>query len=179
MNRHALYFVLAVAAQFLILAAAPAQKIYTRATGRSVTLKMRPVDPYNVLSGYYITLNYEIANPGSFANSTDAYIYGHVPFGERVYAILERRADGVWRPVSLSKSYPADLPENRIAIGGRYTYSSIEYGIEEFFIPEDKRSEIEEGLRKYHDQARVEIKVDSKGDAALLRLLIGDHVYNY
>jgi uncharacterized membrane-anchored protein len=173
MNRHALYFVLAVAAQFLILAAVPAQKIYTRATGRSVTLKIRPVDPYNVLSGYYVTLNYEIANPGSFANSNDA------DKGERVYAIFERRADGEWRPVSLSNSYPANLPENRIAIRGRYSYSRIEYGIEEFFIPEDKRAEIEQGLWKNRDQARVEVKVDSEGNAALVRLLIGDRVYDY
>jgi len=174
MNRHALYFVLAVAAQFLILAAVPAQKIYTRAMGRSVTLKIRPVDPYNVLSGYYVTLNYEIANTGSFANSNDSYING-----ERVYAILERRDDGEWRPVSMSNSYPANLPENRIAVRGRYSYSRIDYGIEEFFIPEDKRAEIEQGLWKNRDQARVEVKVDSEGNAALVRLLIGDRVYDY
>ena len=173
MNRHALYFVLAVAAQFLILAAVPAQKIYTRATGRSVTLKIRPVDPYNALSGYYVTLNYEISNPGSFANSNEA------DRGERVYAILERRAGGEWRPVSLSESYPANLPENRVAIRGRHLYSRIEYGIEEFFIPEDKRAEIEEGLLKNRDQARVEVKVDSEGNAALVRLLIGNRVYDY
>jgi uncharacterized membrane-anchored protein len=175
MNRHALYFVLAVAAQFLILAAVPAQKIYTRATGRSVMLKIRPVDPYDMLSGYYVRLNYEIASPGSFANPDKVYN------GELVYAILERQADGEWRPVSLSKSYPANMPENRIAIRGRgdISWSRVEYGIEEFFIPEDKRAEIEEGLRKNHDQARVEIKVDSKGDAAIVRLLIGDRVYDY
>jgi uncharacterized membrane-anchored protein len=173
MNRHALYFVLAVAAQFLILAAVPAQKIYTRATGRSVMLKIRPVDPYNVLSGYYVTLNYEIANPASFADS------GVATGGDQAYAVLEMQADGVWRPVSLSKSYPANLPENRIAIRGRYSYSHIEYGIEEFFIPEDKRAEIEQGLWKNRDQARVEVKVDSEGNAALVRLLIGDRVYDY
>jgi uncharacterized membrane-anchored protein len=173
MNKRALFFALAVAAQFLILAAVPAQKIYTRATGRSVMLKIRPVDPYNILSGYYVTLNYEIANPGSFANSDDSYS------GELIYAILERRADGVWHPVSLSKFYPANLPENRIAIRGRHSYSRIEYGIDEFFIPEDKRAEIEEGLRKNHDRARVEIKVDSKGDAALVRLIGGHQVNDY
>jgi uncharacterized membrane-anchored protein len=173
MNRHAQYFVLAVATQFLILAAVPAQKIYTRATGRSVTLKIRPVDPYDVLSGYYVTLNYEIANPAAFADS------GVGAGGDQAYAVLEKQADGVWRPVSLSKTYPANLPENRIAIRGRYSYSRIEYGIEEFFIPEDKRAEIEQGLWKNRDQARVEVKVDSKGNAALVRLLIGDHVYDY
>jgi len=173
MNRHAQYFVLAVAAQLLILAAVPAQKIYTRATGRSVTLKIRPVDPYNALSGYYVTLNYEIANPASFADS------GVAAGGDQVYAVLEKQADGAWRPVSLSKSYPANLPENRIAIRGRYSYSRIKYGIEEFFIPEDKRAEIEQGLWKNRDLARVEVKVDSKGDAALVRLVIGNRVYDY
>jgi uncharacterized membrane-anchored protein len=173
MKRHAQYFTLAVAAQLLILAAVPAQKIYTRETGRSVTLKIRPVDPYSVLSGYYVTLNYEIGAPPSFGDSVDAHD------GEQVYVILERQNDGVWRHVSLSKSRPANLPENRIAIRGRSTYFRISYGIEEFFIPEDKRAEIEEGLRKNPDQARVEIKVDSNGDAALVRLLIGDHFYDY
>jgi uncharacterized membrane-anchored protein len=173
MNRQALYFALAVGAQFLTLAAVPAQKIYTRETGRSVTLKMRPVDPYSELSGYYVALHSEIADPRSFANSGDSYN------GEVVYAILERQNDGVWRPVSLSKSRPTNLPENRVAIRGRKTYSSIEYGIEQFFIPENKRDEIEQGLRKNLNQARVEIKVDSKGDAALTQLLIGDRVYDY
>ncbi len=173
MNRSILFFILAVAAQFLILAAVPAQKIYTRAVGRSVMLKIRPVDPYNILSGYYVTLNYEISNPSSFGESAGSYR------GEQVYAILERRDDGLWRPVSLSKSYPANLPENRIAIRGRYSYWRIEYGIEEFFIPETQRAEIEQGLRKNPDQARVEVKVDSKGNAALVRLLIGDRVYDY
>lgn len=173
MNRRSLFFFLAVAAQFLILAAVPAQKIYTRATGRSVTLKIRPVDPYNILSGYYVTLNYEIASSSSFAGSANGY------HGERVYAILERQNDGVWRPVSLAISYPANLPENRIAISGRYSYSRIEYGIEEFFIPEDKRAEIEQELRKNPEQARVEIKVDSKGNAALVRLLIEGRIYDY
>jgi uncharacterized membrane-anchored protein len=172
MNRRSIFFVLAVAAQFLILAAVPAQKIYTRATGRSVALKIQPVDPYNILSGYYVTLSYEIASPESFADSGNFY-------GEQVYAIIERRSDGVWRPVSLSKSRPANLPENRIAIRGRHTYSRIEYGIEEFFIPEDKRAEIEQALSKNRDQARAEVRVDSEGNAALVRLLIGDQVYDY
>ncbi|HEY8460150.1 MAG TPA: GDYXXLXY domain-containing protein [Blastocatellia bacterium] len=173
MKRRALYFTLAVAVQLLILAAAPAQKIHTRATGRSVTLRMSPADPYSVLGGYYVRLNYEIAAPLSSADAVDARN------GELVYAILERQDDGSWRRTSLSKSRPADLPENRIAIRGRHSPSRIEYGIEEFFIPQDKRGEIEEGLRNNRDQARVEIKVDSKGDAALARLLIGDRVYDY
>ncbi len=173
MNRRALLLILAVAAQILLLAAVPAQKIYTRATGRSVMLKIRPVDPYNLLSGYYVTLNYEIADPGSFNAPGNTYN------GDQVYAILEKRADGVWHPISLSESFPANLPGNRLAIRGRNLYWRIEYGIEEFFIPEGKRGEIEQALRANPDKARAEIKVDSRGNAALVRLLIGDRVYDY
>jgi uncharacterized membrane-anchored protein len=173
MNRRALFFTLAVVAQVLILAAVPAQKIYTRAYGKSVMLKIRPVDPYNILSGYYVTLGYEISNPGSFGAAPGLYDR------ETIFAIVEKRADGVWHPVSLSHTFPANLPENRVAIRGRPGYSRIEYGIEEFFIPEEKRAEIEQGLRANPDQARVEIKVDARGNAALVRLLIGGRVYDY
>ncbi len=172
MNRRTLFFILAVAAQFLILAVVPAQKIYTRATGKSVLLKIYPVDPYDVLRGYYVTLRYEIGDAGKFAHSSG------FSSGDHVYVTLERGDGGVWHAISLSQSFPANLPENRLAIRGRYSYSSIEYGIEEFFIPEDKRGEIEEALRKNIEQARVEVKVDSKGGAALVRLLIGDRVYD-
>jgi len=73
----------------------------------------------------------------------------------------------------------AVITPRSIAIRGRYSYPGIEYGIEEFFIPEDKLAEIEMGLWKNRDQAQVEVKVDSEGNAALVRLLIGDHVYDY
>jgi len=174
MNRRTLFFALAVAVQLLILAAIPAQKIYTRNVGRSVMLKIRPVDPYSMLRGYYVTLNYEIADPGAFTVKPD-----DVYSGNNLYAILEKRDDGVWHPVSLTESLPYDLPETRIAIRGRYNYRGIEYGIEEFYIPEGKRREIEETLWANRDRARVEVKVDSKGNAALVRLLIGDRVYDY
>lgn len=174
MNRRTLVFALAVAAQLLILAAIPAQKIYTRTVGKSVMLKIRPVDPYSMLSGYYVTLHYEIADPAAFTTqATDIYS------GKDVYAILERREGGVWRPVSLSDSFPTDLPETRIAIRGHYAGWTYKYGIEEFYIPEGKRGEIEQALWANRDQARVEIKVDSNGNAALVRLLIGDRTYDY
>lgn len=174
MNRHTLFFSLAVAAQALLLAAVPAQKIYTRATGRSVLLTIRSVDPYSLLSGYYVTLNYEIANPGAFTEKSERLAHG-----EPVYAILERRTDGAWQPSALSATLPAKLPENRIALRGRYSSWRIEYGIEEFFIPEAKRAEIEQGLRATPAQARAEVRVDAKGNAALVRLIIADRVYDY
>lgn len=173
MNKRTAAFALAVVAQVLILIAVPAQKIVTRATGRSVLLKIRPVDPFDILSGYYVTLNYEIAARSAFSNDNKDCS------GDEVYALLEAEPDGAYRAVYLSPTLPAGLGANQIALRGRRSYSTIRYGIEQFFIPETKRGEIEQKLREHPERARAEIKVDARGNAALVRLLIGDSVYDY
>lgn len=171
MNRRALGFTLALTVQILILLAVPAQKAWTRATGRSVVLKVMPVDPYSILSGYYVTLGYEIGRRDAFPNLND------MGFGNTVYALVEKHEDGVWHPVSLSSSQPNLLPPNQIALRGRSSYGRVEYGIEEFYIPESQRQAIADDLRQHPEQARVEVKVDARGNVALVRLLIEDRVY--
>jgi uncharacterized membrane-anchored protein len=171
MNKTTLWFALALALQIVILIGVPAQKMITLRTGRSVILKVRPVDPYNILSGYYVTLGYDISRSDSFATKVEA------SSGATVFAVVEQQADGVWKPVELTNSLPDNLPNNRAAIRGQMMSGSIEYGIEQFFIPETKRTAIEEDLRKHLDQARVEVKVDDQGNAALVKLLIEDRVY--
>ena len=44
-------FIVAVVIQILILVAVPARKVFTKATGKTVVLKVQPVDPYSILSG--------------------------------------------------------------------------------------------------------------------------------
>jgi uncharacterized membrane-anchored protein len=53
----------------------------------------------------------------------------------------------------------------------------IRYGIEEFYIPEAQRYSIAEDLSRNVDKARVEVKVDGGGHAALQRLIIEDRIY--
>jgi len=173
MNRHTLFFTLAIIGQVLILAAMPAQNIYTRATGKSIILKCSPSSPYDSLNGYYVILNLEVSDPKSFKGPK--YSYGTQP----LYAILEKGSDGAWHPVSLSDAFPSGLAENRIAIRGHYTSRGIEYGIEDFNIPGNKRAEIASELSENRSQARVEIKVDSSGNAALVRLMTGKRIYGY
>ena len=171
MKKTALWFALALALQILILAGIPAQKVYTRTTGRSVILKVAPVDPYSILSGYYVTLGYEISRPGALlADKAPAS-------GATVYTIIEEGSDGVWQPVEVTTTTPQALPSKRLFLRGRYTGWQIEYGIENFFIPETQREAVAEDLRKHPDKARVEVKVDRNGNTALTKLLIEDRVY--
>jgi uncharacterized membrane-anchored protein len=170
-NRKTLIFAAAVAAQVLILIAMPLKKVYTRATGRSVILKVVPVDPYNMLSGYYVTLGYDISRAESFPDAPT------LNNGDEAFAVIEAQPDGSWRPVSLMTTQPGALPPGQVFIRGRKTQWQIEYGVEEFYIPEAKRGVIEQDLRENINQARVEVKVDSRGNAALVRLMIADRVY--
>ena len=168
-------FIVAVAIQILILVAVPARKVFTMATGKTVVLKVQPVDPYSILSGYYATLGFDISRVDSFPNARG--MSQEFSDGAWLYAIVEKGEDGTWKPISLEPELPANLPDNRAALLGRINHGAIRYGIEEFYIPEAQRHRIAEDLSTNVDKARVEIKVDRSGHAALERLRIEDRVY--
>ena len=168
-------FIVAVVIQILILVAVPARKVFTMATGKTVVLKVQPVDPYSILSGYYATLGFDISRIDAFPNATG--MVQRFSEGASVYAIVESGDDGIWKPISLEHELPANLPDNRAALLGHIYRGTIRYGIEEFYIPEAHRYVIAEELRRNVDKARVEVKVDRGGHAALERLRIEDRVY--
>ncbi len=161
----------AVIVQLVILTAVPARKAITRSTGRTVVLKVQPVGPYNSLSGYYVMLSLEISRRDAFGSVPD------FSDGEECFAVIERGEDGIWKPVSLERARPSGLPENRAVVAGRVEHGQLRYGIENFYIPEAQRSAIAEDLRTNRDRAKVEAKVDSAGNAALVKLMIEDRVY--
>ena len=55
MNRRHFAFGAAIVLQLAILAAIPREQALARVRGKEITLETRPVDPYNVLSGYSVT----------------------------------------------------------------------------------------------------------------------------
>lgn len=168
-------FTVAVVIQILILVAVPARKVFTKATGKTVVLKVQPVDPYSILSGYYATLGFDISRIDAFPNAQGRV--ERFSEGAWVYAVVENGDDGIWKPISLEHELPANLPDNRAALLGRINRGTIRYGIEEFYIPEAQRHRVAEELSRNVDKARVEVKVDRGGHAALERLRIEDRVY--
>ena len=180
MNKALLWFVAAVLLQALILAGVPARKVIVRATGVKVILKLAPIDPYSLLSGYYMRLNYDISRPINLPGRPGPAYEGGQEY-KTVYVVLKEGADGVWTAQSLREQRPALLPPGEVAIKGRYARyaTAIEYGIEAFYVPEEKRGEIETALRARTGQCRAEVRVDSRGNAALVRLMAQDRVYEY
>ena len=167
-------FVVAVALQTLIIAAVPARRAYTLCVGRTVFLKTAPVDPYDVLSGYHVVLSCDISNssrlPGSPALNG----------GETIHVVLAEGQDGFWHAEAASRDWPRNVPPGAVVIKGTGTgRRGIRYGIENYFIPEGMGREIEDGLRRHPKSTRVEVRVDASGRAALVRLHVGERMYDY
>ncbi len=165
-------FLIAVTVQLAIVALVPAKQIYARMTGRLITLKVVPVDPYNILSGHYMTLGYDIARLPKDLETHDER-------GLPVYVVLKEDPNKLWVVDSVDKQPPSSVPPDKLLICGRTSYRGIEYGIESFFVPEDKREKIADDFRANRDNARAEVKVDRFGNAALIKLLLGDNTYEY
>jgi len=167
------YLILAVILQCAIIAAVPAPKLFARLTGREITIKTAPVDPYDFLSGYHVILNYEISS-----SDLSAGLQPHE--NQILYNVLVKGEDDIWHSHSIHTSYPEDVPADAVVMKGKWQgWRRIQYGIEKFFIPEEHRQDIERDLRQNQRQALVDIKVDRFGNAALLRLRVDDRAYEY
>jgi uncharacterized membrane-anchored protein len=173
-------FWIPVALQLLIIALVPAPKAYTLATGKTVFLQTIPVDPYDILRGRYVTLNYEIANWETLEK-----LPGWEPEFERerseFYLILEGSSTSStdpWQVVAVSKVYPKNLDPDQIVLkasGGSWPGASL--GIDQYYIPEDIGDRLEVDIRAHQAKTRVEAKIDSFGHAAIVGVWVEDRSY--
>lgn len=174
-RRTLLLFAAAVALQVAILVGVPARKAFVRWTGKTIYLPVQPVDPYSLMSGYYALLRYDMTNPWK---GRDAAI-PESRTGSRVYAILEAGPDHLWRPVGYSwDGPPATLPAGSILLKGHHEgWQHLEFGIEEFFIPEARREELDRALREADKPAYAEVRVSPAGEAALVHIHAGGRTF--
>jgi len=168
-------FYAAVVLQILILILVPMQQVKSLMTGRLIVLPVEPVDPYSVMKGYYVTLSYRICRPERISSGPL-----QLQDGQPVYAVVEEDIDGLWKPVTFDTKPPVNLPAGQVFLKGRKKgWRGVSYGIEEFSMPETRRNEINELLRKYMNTARVNVLVDGEGNAALDSLVINGKTYRW
>ncbi|MGL6338766.1 MAG: GDYXXLXY domain-containing protein [Waterburya sp.] len=188
-------FFLPLSLQMLLILAVPAQAIYTHYTGKTIVLQTMPVDPYDLLRGYSQTLSYNISRTSDLAKLPGGEILNqnesNLKNGMKLYVILESpktsaaKPPQAWQPVAVSLKRPSNLPDNRIALAGIVKYSAIAYGLETYYLPEDKISDINQEISQLQpdsDSKRpfvVEVKVDAQGNSVASSLWIGKHNYRY
>ncbi|WP_208492007.1 GDYXXLXY domain-containing protein [aff. Roholtiella sp. LEGE 12411] len=196
-------FVVPLLIQTGIILAVPAQSVYTLVTGKTAVLQTLPVDPYDLLRGYSVTLNYEISRtdnlkklPG-WADLVKQYPgknqqYDPLAQGTSLYIILEeQKASGgipqAWKPVQVSGQLPTSLAANQITLKGRYSgYNSITYGLETYYIPEDQRNDINKDISTARpikpgqpQPIVVEVKVNAQGQAVPINMWVRDRKYYF
>ena len=184
-------FIIPLVIQAGLLFAIPAQSTYTYLTGRTVILQTVPVDPYNILTGYYQILSYDISTrrvleklPGGKDILED---------GKSFYIILEEEKSSnkgipqAWKPIRLTEKIPDSLPDNQVALKGDYKRGSVKYGLEKYNIPEDQRNKINNNISQARRSTRenqkqpivVEIKVDSQGKAVPVSMWVKERNYRF
>jgi uncharacterized membrane-anchored protein len=136
------------------------------ASGREITLDVRPVDPRSLFRGDYVILGYDISR-------LSRSLFDAAPrVGEQVYVRLVRDGAG-WKAAGVSRKPTAVKGEGEVVLAGRVRYVpgtepipeaqvSLTYGIESFFVPEGTGKAIEEEIRPGKVQAHLSVAADGR-----------------
>ena len=98
--------------------------------GRSILVKVVPVDPRDLLRGQYMNLSYAFNRSRGPSDGG-----GDFAEGETVWVVL--RPEGEFHiPRDTYRRRPKGLPSGEVAVQGRAVRRRYEFGIEEYFVPE-------------------------------------------
>ncbi|KAM3089787.1 GDYXXLXY domain-containing protein [Phormidesmis sp. 146-35] len=190
-------FWLPLVLQTVLIASVPAQAVYTHLTGRTAVLQTAPVDPYDLMRGYSVTLNYDISRTDNLKslpgwkslpkNSNYSSTQDYLAEDTIVYVTLQAPANNSanrpkpWKPVAVSGDRPANLKPNQIALKGRSQYGSLQFGLETYYMPESRRDEVNDNIQQNQrkNPGVVEVKIDAQGNAVPLTIWVGDRRYSF
>lgn len=157
----------AVGLQLALLAAAPLTRIDALTAGTLVTLETAPVDPYDPLAGYYVTLGYAVEREAGRA--LDGY-------EGRLWLVVAADTPG-WRYRRWSETRPSVGPdEAALPAVARSSRVRIE-AASRLYISESVRFEIDEAMRAAKAPPLVDLSVGRLGSVIVRRLRVGRRVY--
>jgi uncharacterized membrane-anchored protein len=155
MKRTATVALIAVS-QLVLVGVAVAPQLSARVLGDTYLVRVAPVDPIDPFRGAYVALDYPDLRHDDRRSSGEG--------GDLYVSLVEE--DGVWTAGKWSRQRPADGPY--LACDDRSW--QVRCGIESWFLPQDEAREAE---RLLQDGAVAEIKVDSRGNAAVVGVRAG------
>ena len=183
-------FILAISIQLAIVFSISVPQAITLATGNTIYLATRPIDPYDLLRGRYVTLEYEAESPavlkmlpGYLSRSELEDVYGQIP--RRIYLVMEPRESQatipVWQPVRVAYSLPQELDTEQQLLAGRlvdrWENLEMDAGLGRYFIPEAIGDDLEDDIRQHQEATLAEVKVDRRGNSALVGVWVEDRQY--
>jgi uncharacterized membrane-anchored protein len=177
-------FWLALGVQLLLLASVPAKAIYTLNSGTTVFLQTAPVDPVDLLRGYYQTLGYEISNLNTLAKLPGGELKQSLPNGQEVFVTLALPAAGkaqAAQPIAAALKYPSTIPTNAVVLRGVIDRAQVKYDLEQFYMPEQQQVKVNQDI----DRARqtksllLETKIGRDGRAVPVAIWVGEKSYRF
>ena len=156
-------FALAVVLQLGLLATIPGKKIWAQQFGAEISLKTRPVDPYDMLAGYYVTLAYEVERvPTSLRPSGvqyDSPVWLELAPGSPAWTL---------RAVHTEKNRPAD---GHVVIKALWKHGDADIPqASRLYIPEDQRQAVDRAVATSQTRPIVDLRVGPDGTPVVLRL---------
>lgn len=186
--------------QLGLIMAVPLQAMYTDVTGKMVVLQTTPVEANDVIRGSSLNLDYNISRPETLRRlpgwndwlRKNSRRGRQIIQGSTLYLILQERRSfdrnelQSWRPIRVSNNRPVYLSNNQVALKGNYQDGLINYGLENYFIPDEQRREINNDLAEIQESRNgreepilVRVKVDPQGNAVPMGLSIRDRNYRF
>jgi uncharacterized membrane-anchored protein len=160
-----------VAAQLAILVAMIALRAIPLLTGKTVLVRVQPVDPRDLFRGDYVILSYDFSRiaPQDIVGISEADSWQRSKYeGRTVYVpLVPDSIPGHWRADKATVVKPATGPFLR---GQMQRYGSLQFGIESYYVQEGTGRIYEQAIRDRHLSA--ELAVTSGGQAALRGLRI-------
>lgn len=140
-----------------------------RASGTDVILDLEPIDPRDLLAGYYVI----VSTPLHQLETADLDGDSEFSTGEDIYVSIESRGDGAWQAVSLHR----DRPGTGVFIHGKVQYAfeetiRAEYNLERFYADEATARALELRRRDDIGSMRLIVSVGSDGRAIIRGLEI-------
>jgi uncharacterized membrane-anchored protein len=179
-------FWLALSAQLLLLASVPAQALYTLHTGTTVFLQTAPVDPVDLLRGYYQTLGYEISTVDTLAKLPGGEALKKLPGGQEIFVTLELPSGNgrsAAKPIAVSGQRPNTVPANTIVLRGISDRWRVKYDLEQFYMPEQQQVKVNQDINaarlRQPRSLLVETKIGKDGHAVPVAIWVGDQSYRF
>jgi uncharacterized membrane-anchored protein len=155
--------VLAAALQAAIIFSLIAFKLLVLAGGYDVLLRIKPVDPRDVLRGDYVSFQYDISD-------LDVRYAGGQPLvnGQKVYVVLREAGKySTVRKIASTKPEGGDLfISGKVASVGPLV--RVVYGIEQYYIPEGRGA----GFNFASQEASARVALDDDGNSVLKQVYL-------
>jgi uncharacterized membrane-anchored protein len=164
-----LRLVLIAAAMSAFLVAMIVDHHWRRTGGTEVILDLQPIDPRDLLAGYYVIISTPVHRISYDDVDGDADFSVH----DDIYVVVEAEADGGWVPVSVHR----ERPDTGFFLYGKVqsasaTQLTAHFNIERYYADESTAQALEDRQWSDRDSLRLIVSVGDDGRALIRGLEI-------